>query len=172
MDAQFLQSWKGALLIAAVVTLGITGYKAAFGPDIATRIAEMRMRGIFPNGEPSAEIMNRPIVGGPVVTPFGLSLAEFLDAFPDVTQTFEPVDERNFVLRLTGTDPLTRQQQEWAFHFRLVDGPQDVALASVFDGPAVHVLNMAFNGAIASGFDLVTLLNAAAGAAQKARTGF
>ena len=172
MDAQFLQSWKGALLMAAVVTIGVTGYKAAFGPDTATRIAELRQRAAFPGGQPSAEIMTRPIVGGPVVTPFSLTLREFLDAFEDVTQTFEPVDERAFVVRLSGTDPMTRQPQEWAFHFGLVDGPQDVALAAVFEGPALHALGMAYNGVTLSPLELFTVLNTAAGAAQKARTGF
>lgn len=50
INAQFFQSWRGALLVAAVVTVGVSGYKAIFGPDTATRIAQARMSRLLPGG--------------------------------------------------------------------------------------------------------------------------
>lgn len=169
MDIRFLQSWKGALLIAAFITVAVTGYKAVFGPDVATRIAETRLRNTFPNGRPSDEVMNRHIVGGSVVSPFGLRLREFVGVFQGVTQAFEPVDARSFVLRFNRIDPVTRQPQEWAFLFRLVNGPEDIALNSGFDGPAVYVVTMAADRVAVSQLELDMVFTNAAGLARRAR---
>jgi hypothetical protein len=86
-----------------------------------------------------------------------------------VTQAFEPVDARSFVLRFNRIDPVTRQPQEWAFLFRLVNGPEDVALNSGFDGPAVYVVNMAADRVAVSQLELDMVFTNAAGLARRAR---
>ena len=65
MNAQFFQSWRGALLIAAVVTVGVSGYKAIFGPDTATRIAQARMSRLLPGGQPTQRVRHLVVTQHP-----------------------------------------------------------------------------------------------------------
>ena len=55
MNLQFLQSWRGALLIAAIVTLGMTAYKAVFGPDAPPVSSTKSMTGHLLGGAAALE---------------------------------------------------------------------------------------------------------------------
>lgn len=65
MSLAFLTSWKAAFLGAGLVTLVVTGWNLAFGPDTATRVAEARIEALFPGGEASDDILDRSVVIGP-----------------------------------------------------------------------------------------------------------
>lgn len=74
MNAQFIQSWRGALLIAAIVTIGASGYKAVFGPDAATRIAQVRASNMLPGGQPTQEMFSRQVAAA---TPMSVRASRF-----------------------------------------------------------------------------------------------
>lgn len=148
MNLQFIQSWRGALLIAAIVTLGMTGYKAVFGPDPATRIAESRMARLLPGGQPSQEMFNRQIAAARPFVSAQITLGQLANYMRGLNYeiTWEVVDVNAFVMRATGDDALTRQSEEYAIQFIALDGPvRDGHMIGTFEGPAVGIDSMAYN---------------------------
>ena len=161
MNLQFLQSWRGALLIAAIVTLGMTAYKAVFGPDPATRIAESRMARLLPGGQPSQDMLNRQIAAARPYVSARITLGQLARYMARLNYeiTWEVVDVNAFVMRATGDDVLTRQSEEYAIQFIVLDGPvQDGRVIGIFEGPAVGIDSMAYNRETVSDEETVQFL--------------
>lgn len=148
MNAQFFQSWRGALLIAAAVTIGMSGYQAIFGPDAATRIAERRMAALLPKGQPTQDLLNRQIVATRPFTSAQMTLGQFSSYMQGLNYdiTWEAVDVDIIVMRSTAENALTRQPEEYAIQFIALDGPiKDGRVIGTFEGPAVGIQSMAYN---------------------------
>ena len=73
--------------------------------------------------------------------------------------TWEVVDVNAFVMRATGDDVLTRQSEEYAIQFIVLDGPvQDGRVIGTFEGPAVGIDSMAYNRETVSDEETVQFL--------------
>lgn len=161
MKAHLFKSWRGALLVAAIVTLGMSAYKVLFGPDAATRIAESRMARLLPGGQPTQEMMDRQIA---VARPFvsaGITLRQLTDYMQALNYevTWEVVDVDVFVMRASGEDPLTRQTEEYAIQFVALAGPvRDGRVIGVFDGSAVGIQSMAYDRIAVSDEEIVQFI--------------
>lgn len=161
MNLQFLQSWRGALLIASIVTLGMTAYQAVFGPDPATRIAEGRMAGLLPGGQPNQDMLNRQIAAARPYVSIQITLGQLANYMRGLNYeiTWEVVDVNAFVMRATGDDPLTRQSEEYAIQFIVLDGPvRDGRVIGTFEGPAVGIDSMAYNRETVTDEEIVQFL--------------
>lgn len=148
MNLQFLQSWRGALLIAGIVTLGMAGYKAAFGPDPATRIAQARTDRLLPGGQPPEALLNRQLVAGRPFVGTSITLAQFAQLFRQskLTVTWEALGPESFIMRAKGQNTLTRQPVEVAAQFILLSGPvQNGRQIGVFEGPAIGITGIAYD---------------------------
>lgn len=144
MSLAFLTSWRAAFLGAGLVTLLVSGWNLAFGPDTATRVAEARIEALFPGGEASDDILDRSVVIGPPWTGMGFTLRETVALFSDATVTYEPFDHRIFVMRLAMINQMTREPLEFAFRLVAVDGPEGFGAAR-FTGPSVVLDHTAVN---------------------------
>ncbi|WP_186415477.1 hypothetical protein [Pannonibacter sp. P2PFMT1] len=161
MNAQFIQSWRGALLIAAIVTLGMTGYKAVFGPDPATRIAQSRMARLLPGGQPTQEMLNRQIAAARPYVSAQITLGQLANYMSGLNYeiTWEVFEVNAFVMRAAGHDPLTRQSEEYAIQFIALDGPvRDGRMIGTFEGPAVGIDSMAYNRQTVTDEEIVQFL--------------
>ena len=161
MNLQFLQSWRGALMIAALVTLGMTAYKAVFGPDPATRIAESRMARLLPGGQPSQDMLNRQIAAARPFVSARITLGQLATYMRSLNYeiTWEAVDVNAFVMRATGEDALTRQSEEYAVQFIVLDGPvRDGRVIGTFEGTAVGIDSMAYNRQTVTDEEIVQFL--------------
>lgn len=148
MNAQFIQSWRGALLIAAVVTVGVSGYKAIFGPDTATRIAQARMSHLLPGGQPTQEMFSRQVAAATPFVGVRMTLGQLTKYMHSLNYdiAWEAVDIDVFILRASGVDALTNQPFEFAIQFIALAGPtKDGRVIGVFNGPAVGIESMAYN---------------------------
>ena len=104
MNAQFFQSWRGALLIAAVVAVGVSGYKAIFGPDTATRIAQARMSRLLPGGQPTQDMFNRQVAAVQPFVSAQITLGQLTNYLQGLNYeiAWEAVDVDTFVMRASG----------------------------------------------------------------------
>lgn len=158
MNAQFFQSWRGALLIAAVVTFGVSGYKAIFGPDTATRIAQARMSRLLPGGQPTQDMFNRQVAAARPFVSAQITLGQLTNYLQGLNYeiAWEAVDVDTFVMRASGDDALTRQNEQYAIQFVALDGPvKDGRVIGVFNGPAVGIESMAYNRATVTDEEIV-----------------
>ena len=161
MNAQFFQSWRGALLIAAVITIGVSGYKAVFGPDAATRIAQVRASKMLPGGQPTQEMFSRQVAAATPYVSARITLRQMTQYLEGLNYeiSWEPVDVGIFVMRAGGKDPLTQQNEEFSIQFIALDGPtKNGRVIGSFNGPAVGVEGMAYNRAIMSEAEIVQFL--------------
>lgn len=148
MNLQFLQSWRGAFLIAGIVTLGITGYNAMFAPDPAARIAQARTDRLLPGGQPPQALFDRQLVAGRPFVGTNITLAQFAQLFRQqkLTVTWEALGPESFIMRARGQFALTRQQAEVAAQFVLLSGPIiNSRQIGAFDGPAIGIVGIAYN---------------------------
>jgi len=109
MNVQFIQSWRGALLIAAIVTIGVSGYKAVFGLDTATRIAQARMSHLLPGGQPTQEMFSRQVAAATPFVGVRMTLGQLTKYMHSLNYdiAWETVDIDVFILRASGVDALT-----------------------------------------------------------------
>lgn len=145
MNVQFIQSWRRALLIAAIVTIGISGYKAVFGPDAATRIAQTRL---LPGGQPSQNLLSRQVAAASPFVSAQITLGQLIHHMQSLNYdiTWELVDAETFLMRAEAENALTREQVEIAIQFVALNGPEkDGKVIGVFTGPAVGIDSMAYN---------------------------
>ena len=145
MNAQFFQSWRGALLIAAVISIGMSGYKAIFGPDTATRIAQTRL---LPGGQPSQNLLNRQVAAARPFVSAQMTLGQLIQHMQSFNYDiyWELVDTETFLMRAEAENALTREQVEFAIQFVALNGPEkDGKVIGVFTGPAVGIESMAYN---------------------------
>lgn len=157
MSLAFLTSWRAALLAAGLVTLTVAGWNLAFGPDAQTRLAERRIAALFPGGEPSDALLDRPIVFGPPWTDLGFSLRETATLFADAVVTYEPLNPQAFIMRISGTNQMTLEMLEFALRFVAVDGPEGFGGAR-FTGPSLILDHTATNGVEATADESAELI--------------
>jgi hypothetical protein len=161
MNAQFFQSWRGALLIAAVVTVGVSGYNAIFGPDTATRIAQARMSRLLPGGQPTQDMFNRQVAAARPFVSAQITLGQLTNYLQQLNYeiAWEAVDVDTFVMRASGNDALTRRNEEYAIQFVALDGPvKDGRIIGVFNGPAAGIESMAYNRVTVSDEEIVQFI--------------
>ncbi|MAN47027.1 MAG: hypothetical protein CML29_06390 [Rhizobiales bacterium] len=161
MNAQFFQSWRGALLIAVVVTVGVSGYKAIFGPDTATRIAQARMSRLLPSGQPTQYMFNRQVAAARPFVSAQITLGQLTNYLQRLNCeiAWEAIDVDTFVMRASGNDALTRLNEEYAIQFVALDGPvKDGRVISVFNGPAAGIESMAYNRVTVSDEEIVQFI--------------
>lgn len=161
MNARFIQSWRGALLIAAIVTISVSGYKAVFGPDAATRIAQVRASNMLPGGQPTQEMFSRQVAAATPYVSARITLRQMTQYLEGLNYeiSWEPVDVGVFVMRAGGTDPLTQQHEEFSVQFIALEGPtKNGRVVGSFNGPAIGIEGMAYNRAIMSEAEIVQFL--------------
>lgn len=151
MNAEFFQSWKGSLAIAAIITIAIGGYKTAFQPDLATRIAERRIAAAFPDGQPSEGLRSRVVIENMTLLNLHFTLDE-LERFLTSSKAkiaWEPQSERSFILRGTRYDPLTQVTNEYAFQMQAREASDLPTLDPQFKSGAIAVTAFSLNSKMA-----------------------
>ncbi|KAB0677232.1 hypothetical protein [Aureimonas leprariae] len=116
--------------------------------------------GTMTNGMAPSELMRRKLVAGPMLSDIGFTLGELVAGFDTYMHpSFEPMDADRFILRISGTDPLSKATYEYAFRFVATDGPEDFPSRHVeFTGPAVIITDLALNGELLGENDAFTIL--------------
>lgn len=147
MDAEYFKSWKFALTITAGFTVLMAGYKIATRPDLPTQIAERRAATAFPGGEPSPALRKRLMVEGMTSLSLTSTLDEFIQSLRSKNHklSWEPENDRSFVLRTRRLDPMTKVTNEIAFQMKVRDPSELPPNNPAFASGAIAVVAMAIN---------------------------
>lgn len=153
MNAEFIQSWKGSLAIAAVVTIAITGYKIVVGrerPLPASQMVEQQAGHSILNGKLPANLRASVVLENTNGSNLHFTLDNLETFFKAINGkvSWESVDEKNFVMRIARENPLTQVLNVIGIQFVRTDAKGLPNLDQRLSPGAVKVEALALDGEV------------------------